>query len=198
MTSDPKTKATCWWTLYSFARTLVGKRSDFKRHKKSQCNSNKFVSKCDPHSLREHIQLNHTATAIRYSQFATLPWMWNHLWATVVADRSRIWPYNAVGYGTLSGLLQCYSPLNSSQTSYHKLFCSRSWHPYGSAISSSLAMVSQRVSSSAPLTLNKIQLWKYLPSAATSHTQFKRSPQFSSCFPQQFPLYYIIYQPQAL
>ena len=147
-----------------------------------------------------HLTELHCHTS-RHTKFATLLWTWNNLSATVVAYYSRLqclWPDNTLGFGTrVRTSVTLFSSLalkNSSQTSYRKSFCSRSWRPYESAISSSPAMVSQSVSSSTPLTPNKIQLWKYVLSAAaaTSHKPFKRSPLFSSRFPQQFPLYYII------
>lgn len=104
-----------------------------------------------------------------HTQFATLLWRWNNLLLTVLADDSGLqclWPDNALGFGThlrtAVALLSSLALKNSSQTSYHKSFCSKSWRPCGSTISSNHAMARQSVSSSAPLTPNKIQLWKYL------------------------------------
>lgn len=97
------------------------------------------------HTWKEHTEW----TALPW-QFATLIQMWNNLSAKLqqFALHFRVfWPDNTLGFGTrvrtFVALLASLDLKNSSQTSYHKSFCSKSWHPYGSSIGNSHAMVSQ-------------------------------------------------------
>lgn len=106
---------------------------------------NLFPSDHNLCTLKGHIQW----TALP-QQFATLTWTWNTLSAKLQQFALAFcvfWPDYSLGFGTrvrtFVALLSSLDLKNSSQTSYHKSFCSKPWHPYGSAISSSHAMVSQ-------------------------------------------------------
>lgn len=127
---------------------LLWERDSFpKKHSKISImpTPNSFQSDHKLHTWKEHKQW----TAVP-QQFATLIWTRNNLSAKLqqLALGFRVfWPDNALGFGTrVRTFVALFSSLdlkNSSQTSYHKSFCSKSWHPYGSAIGSSHAMVSQ-------------------------------------------------------
>lgn len=114
---------------------------------KNQYNANtKFVSIwSQPINLKRAHSVHSTATAVCYPAM-NVEQPFGKL-REFALGFCVFWPDNALGFGTrvrtFGALLSSLDLKNSSQTSYHKSFCSKSWHPYGSAIGSSHAMVSQ-------------------------------------------------------